>query len=166
MWTRSVCGFFLTLVGAYENHRFGINAHTSYLFQVGHPNSVTCITQWVCHAINKSSICVFLPQRTSIFRPQNYLAYACCMKPGCSEMIQSVSPLRAQCQKYIPSPSLITDYRGGFRIFRRGGHTLIERAISYHFSQEGYHVRACTTGTRGHPRRAVPGTVWGRDYIE
>ena len=26
------------------------------------------------------------------------------------------------------------------------------------------HVRACTTGTRGHPCRAVPGTVWGRDY--
>ena len=45
-----------------------------------------------------------------------------------------------------------------------GGHTLIERAIS--FSQKGYHVRACTTGIRGHPRRAVPGTVWGRDYIE
>ena len=31
---------------------------------------VTCIVQWVCHAINKSSICVFLPQRTSIFRPK------------------------------------------------------------------------------------------------
>ena len=46
-----------------------------------------------------------------------------------------------------------------------GGHILIERAISYHFSQKGYHVRACTTGIRGHPRRAVPGTVWGRDYI-
>ena len=38
-----------------------------------------------------------------------------------------------------------------------GGHTQIDRAISYHFSQKGYHVRACTTGTRGHPRRAVPG---------
>ena len=37
----------------------------------------------------------FLPQRTGIFRPQNYLAYACCMKPGCYEMIQSVSPHRA-----------------------------------------------------------------------
>ena len=36
MRTRSVCGFFLTWVGSYENHCFGINAHT-FLFQVGHP---------------------------------------------------------------------------------------------------------------------------------
>ena len=56
--------------------------------------------------------------------------------------------------------------RGGFRIFRRGGgHTLIERAISYHFIQKGYHVRACTTGTRGYPRRAVPATVWLGSYF-
>ena len=34
--TRSVCGFFLTWVGSYENHCFGINAQT-FLFQVGHP---------------------------------------------------------------------------------------------------------------------------------
>ena len=34
--TRSVCGFFLTWVGSYENHCFGINAHT-FIFQVGHP---------------------------------------------------------------------------------------------------------------------------------
>ena len=73
---------------------------------------ITCSVQWVCHAINKSSsICVF---STSIFRPQNYLAYACCMKAGCSEMIQSVcpppTPHTQNCQKYIPSPSLNTDY--------------------------------------------------------
>ena len=37
MRTRSVCGFFLTWVGSYEKHCFGINAHT-FLFQVGHPN--------------------------------------------------------------------------------------------------------------------------------
>ena len=37
MRTRSVCGFFLTWVGSYENHCFGINAHT-FLFQVGHPS--------------------------------------------------------------------------------------------------------------------------------
>ena len=62
-------------------------------------------------------------------------------------------PLSQLCIWYVYG------HRGGFRIFRRGrggGHTLIERAISYHFSQKGYHVRACTTGTRGHPRRAVP----------
>ena len=53
---------------------------------------ITRSVQWVSDAINKSSICVF---STSIFRPQNHLAYACCMKPGCSEMIQSVSPHRA-----------------------------------------------------------------------
>ena len=39
MRTRSVYGFFLTWVGSYENHCFGINAHT-FLFQVGHPNNV------------------------------------------------------------------------------------------------------------------------------
>ena len=39
MRTRSVCGFFLTWVGSYENHCFGINAHTS-IFQVGHPMNV------------------------------------------------------------------------------------------------------------------------------
>ena len=60
--------------------------------------------------VNKSSYGCLSTPRTGIFRPQNYLAYACCMKQGCSEMIQSVSPQRAQCQKYIPSPSLITDY--------------------------------------------------------
>ena len=38
MRTRSVCGFFLTWVGCYENNCFGINAHT-FLFQVGHPSS-------------------------------------------------------------------------------------------------------------------------------
>ena len=38
MRTQSVCGFFLTSVGSYENHCFGINAHT-FLFQVGHPIS-------------------------------------------------------------------------------------------------------------------------------
>ena len=57
---------------------------------------------------------------------------------------------------FIPGCNNSVHSRGRFRIFRRGGHTLIERAISYHFSQKGYHVRACTTGTRGHPRRAVP----------
>ena len=38
---------------------------------------VTCFVQWVCHAINKSFMS-FLPERTSIFRSQNYLPYACC----------------------------------------------------------------------------------------
>ena len=36
MRTPSVCGFFLTWVGCYEKHCFGINAHT-FLFQDGHP---------------------------------------------------------------------------------------------------------------------------------
>ena len=40
MRTRSVCGFFLTWVGSYENHCLGINAHT-FIFQVGHPMNVT-----------------------------------------------------------------------------------------------------------------------------
>ena len=30
MRTQSVCGFFLTWVGSYKNHCFGINVHTSY----------------------------------------------------------------------------------------------------------------------------------------
>ena len=30
MRTRSVCGFFLTWIGSYENHCFGINAHTYF----------------------------------------------------------------------------------------------------------------------------------------
>ena len=70
---------------------------------------VTCIVQWVCHAINKSYVS-FLPQRTSIFRPQNYLAYACCMKPGCSEMIQSVSPHRAARNTSLLHHSLLTTH--------------------------------------------------------
>ena len=37
MRTRSVCGFFLTWVGSYENHCFEINAHT-FIFQIGYPN--------------------------------------------------------------------------------------------------------------------------------
>ena len=52
-------------------------------------------------------ICVF---STSIFRPQNYLAYACCMKPGCSEMIQSVSPHRAARNTSLLHHSLLTTY--------------------------------------------------------
>ena len=40
MWTRYVCGFFLTLVGSYKSHCFGINAHT-FLFQVGHPTKLS-----------------------------------------------------------------------------------------------------------------------------
>ena len=36
MGTRSVCGFFLTWVGSYENHCFEINAHT-FIFQIGYP---------------------------------------------------------------------------------------------------------------------------------
>jgi len=40
MRTRSAWGFFLTWVGSYENHCFGINAHT-FLFQVGHPTFTT-----------------------------------------------------------------------------------------------------------------------------
>ena len=40
MQTRSVCGFFLTWVGSYENNCFEINAHT-FIFQVGHPNCYT-----------------------------------------------------------------------------------------------------------------------------
>ena len=69
---------------------------------------ITHSVQWVCHAINKSSsICVF---STSIFRPHNYLAYACCMKPGCSEMIQSVSPHRAARNTSLLYHSLLTTY--------------------------------------------------------
>ena len=69
---------------------------------------ITRNVQWVCHAINKSSsICVF---STSIFRPQNYLAYACCMKPGCSEMIQSVSPHRAARNTSLLHHSILTTY--------------------------------------------------------
>ena len=69
---------------------------------------ITRSVQWVCHAINKSSsICVF---STSIFRPQNYLAYACCMKPGCSEMIQSVSPHRAARNTSLLHHSILTTY--------------------------------------------------------
>ena len=36
MRTRSVCDFFLILVGSYENHCFEINAHT-FIFQIGYP---------------------------------------------------------------------------------------------------------------------------------
>ena len=69
---------------------------------------ITRSVQWVWNAINKSSsICVF---STSIFRPQNYLAYACCMKPGCSEMIQSVSPHRAARNTSLLHHSLLTTY--------------------------------------------------------
>ena len=55
MRTRSVCGFFLTWVGSYENHCFGINAHT-FLFQVGHPiygkirQKNRCSVQGLAHA--------------------------------------------------------------------------------------------------------------------
>ena len=38
MRTRSVCGFFLTWVGSYENHCFEINAHT-FIFQIGYPTT-------------------------------------------------------------------------------------------------------------------------------
>ena len=69
---------------------------------------ITHSVQWVCHAINKSSsICVF---STSIFRPQNYLTYACCMKLGCSEMIQSVSPHRAARNTSLLHHSILTTY--------------------------------------------------------
>ena len=69
---------------------------------------VTCSVQWVCHVVNRSMNVSFLPQRTGMFRPQYYLAYACYMKPGCSKMIQSVSP---SCQKYILlHNSLVTTY--------------------------------------------------------
>ena len=69
---------------------------------------ITRSIQWVCHALNKSSsICVF---STSIFRPQNYRAYACCMKPGCSEMIQSVSPHRAARNTSLLHHSILTTY--------------------------------------------------------
>ena len=69
---------------------------------------ITRSIQWVCHALNKSSsICV---SSTSIFRPQNYLAYACCMKPGCSEMIQSVSPHIAARNTSLLHHSILTTY--------------------------------------------------------
>ena len=48
---------------------------------------LTCSVQWVCHAFNKWSY-VMCPQRTSTFIGlQNYLAFACCMKPGCSSSL-------------------------------------------------------------------------------
>ena len=67
--------------------------------------------QWVCHPINNSSMCLFYPKHNN-FRPQNYLAYACCMKLGYSEMIQSemIQSVTQSSQKYIPSPKLITHY--------------------------------------------------------
>ena len=52
----------------------------------------------------------FLPERTSIFKSQNYLAYASCMKPGCSEMIQSVSPHRAARNTSLLHHSLLTTH--------------------------------------------------------
>ena len=66
MQTRSVCAFFLTWVGSYENHCFGIHAHT-FIFQVGHPiywcrHSVKCWCRlanllwcWKSHAAIKTS---------------------------------------------------------------------------------------------------------------
>ena len=52
----------------------------------------------------------FLLQRTSIFRPQNCLAYACCMKPGCSEMTQPVFPHRAARNTSLLHHSLLTTH--------------------------------------------------------
>ena len=62
--------------------------------------------------------------------------------------------------------------RNGFRIFRRGGHTLIERAISYHFSQKGcmymrtpqVHVVIHATPCRAVPCRAGNSLGTGRNY--
>ena len=74
---------------------------------------VTHSVQWFAmQLINHLIYASFLPQRTGIFRPQkfNYLAYACCMKPGCSEMIQSVSPHRAARNTSLLHHSLLTTY--------------------------------------------------------
>ena len=57
MRTRSVCGFFLTWVGSYKNHCFGINAHT-FLFQVGHP-TIQCIRGF---RSSQGHACKALPQ--------------------------------------------------------------------------------------------------------
>ena len=83
---------------------------------------------------------------------------------GMGRKRKSVQLCKFETRQNLPP---VLNMQGRIQDFQKGGgHTLIERAISYHFSQKGYHVRACTTGTRGHPRCAVPGTVWGRDYIE
>ena len=70
------------------------NSHLINQTQERGQTVVTCSVQWVCHAVNESMDVSFLPQRTGMFRPQYYLAYACCMKPACSKIIQSVSPHR------------------------------------------------------------------------
>ena len=59
--------------------------------------------------INKSSYFFpFVPKELAYIGPQNYLAYACCMKPGCSEMIQSMSPHRAARNTSLLYHSLLT----------------------------------------------------------
>ena len=68
---------------------------------------VTRSVQWVCQAINKSSVCLFYPKE---LKRQICLAYACCMKPGCSEMIQSVSPHRAARNTSLLHHSLLTTH--------------------------------------------------------
>ena len=54
--------------------------------------SLTVYSGFAKQLINLLLYVSFLLQRTSIFRPQNCLAYACCMKPGCSEMTQPAFP--------------------------------------------------------------------------
>jgi len=86
--------------GSEERHMGAIVSHAVQIhsWSTRHRNKasqtvLSHVVQWVCHAINKSSyMCLFYSKEQGIFRPQNYLAHACCMKPGCSEMIQSVCP--------------------------------------------------------------------------
>ena len=72
--------------------------------------SLAVYSGFAMQLINHLIYASFLPQRTGIFRPQKYLAYACCMKPGCSEMIVCVSPHRAARNTSLLAPSLITDH--------------------------------------------------------
>ena len=53
---------------------------------------------------------VSLGCETIFYQHIYYLAYACCMKPGCSEKIQSVSPHRAARNTSLLHHSLLTTY--------------------------------------------------------
>ena len=62
------------------------------------------VVQWAFHNLIDHLICVF---STHIFRPPNYWVYAYCMKAAL--WYHSLFP-HTELPKYIPSPSLNTDY--------------------------------------------------------
>ena len=84
-------------------------------WSTGHRNearqwSLAVYSGFAMQLINLFLYASFLPKRTSIYRRQNCLAFACCMKADCSEMIQSVFLHRAARNTSLIHHSLLTTH--------------------------------------------------------